>query len=184
VPRADVEPLWQRFRAACDGLFAKRDAARDAEADAQRAELDAVRADIAAVAAGGDDVAAARARGASAKLAELAERDLEPSVELRGLYDRMVRQVMTDHAGALRGSDLDPVAMAHARAKLIERAEALLPRSAPTVALEGASPAELAERLKQAMAGNALWKGDGRDPIEVIDELRVAVGGGRPDRGR
>jgi len=172
VPRADVEPLWQRFRAACDGLFAKRDAARDAEADAQRAELDAVRADIAAVAAGGDDVAA-RALAVRAKLAELAERDLEPSAELRGLYDQMVRQVMSEHAEALRGSELDPVAMASARAKLIDRAEKLLPKTAPTVALEGASPADLAQRLKSAMAGNSLWKGDGRDPIEVIDELRA-----------
>ena len=172
VPRADVERLWQQFRAACDALFAKRDAARDAESDAQRAELDAVRADIEAVLAGGDEVAT-RALAVRAKLAELAERDLAPSRELRDQYDLMVRQVMTEHADALRGSELDPVAMASARSKLIERAERLLPRSAPTVALDGAAPADLAQRLKDAMAGNALWKGDGRDPIEVIDDLRA-----------
>ncbi|MBK9032585.1 MAG: DUF349 domain-containing protein [Myxococcales bacterium] len=171
VPRAEVEPLWQRFRGACDALFAKRDAARDAEADAQRAELEAVRADIEAVMAGGADVAP-RALAVRAKLAELAERDLAPSAELRGLYDQMVRQVMTAHGDALRGTDLDPVAMASARAKLIERVERLLPQAAPTVSLDGAAPADLAQRLKQAMAGNALWKGDGRDPIEVIDEVR------------
>ena len=46
VPRADADAIYRRFRAACDALFAKRDAARDAEANAQRAELDGVRVEI------------------------------------------------------------------------------------------------------------------------------------------
>ncbi len=36
VPRKDADAIYQRFRAACDALFAKRDEARDAEANAQR----------------------------------------------------------------------------------------------------------------------------------------------------
>ena len=43
VPRRDADAVYKAFRAACDSLFAKRDDARDAEANAHRAELDASR---------------------------------------------------------------------------------------------------------------------------------------------
>ena len=171
VPRADVEPLWQRFRAACDGLFAKRDAARDAESDARRAELESLRGDMEAVLAGGDDVAG-RALAVRRRVVEMTERDVEPSAELRGLYEQMLRVAITEHGEALRGSELDPVAMASKRAKLIGRAEALLPKQAPAVSAD-AAPADIAAQLKQAMQANALFKGDGRDPYEVIEELRA-----------
>ncbi|MCW5808164.1 MAG: DUF349 domain-containing protein, partial [Deltaproteobacteria bacterium] len=46
VPRRDADAVYRAFRAACDALFAKRDAARDGEANAHRAELDAVRAEL------------------------------------------------------------------------------------------------------------------------------------------
>src|SRR6185312_9020902 len=49
VPRRDADAVYKAFRAACDALFAKRDAARDSEANAHRAELDAVRAELAAI---------------------------------------------------------------------------------------------------------------------------------------
>ncbi len=171
VPRADIEPLWQRFRTACDGLFAKRDAARDAEADARRAELEALREEMETVLAGGDDVAG-RALAVRRKVAEMAERDVEPSAELRGLYERMLRVAITEHGEALRGSELDPVAMSGKRTKLIARAEALMPKAAPVVSAD-AAPADIAAQLKQAMQANALFKGDGRDPYEVIEELRA-----------
>ena len=65
VPRRDADAVYKAFRAACDSLFAKRDAARDGEANAHRAEIDALEGrDRAMSRAGGDDVVDARDRGA------------------------------------------------------------------------------------------------------------------------
>ena len=59
VPRRDADAIYKAFRAVCDALFAKRDGARDAEADAHRAVIDDIKGEIADVLAGGDDVIAA-----------------------------------------------------------------------------------------------------------------------------
>ncbi|MBZ0234044.1 MAG: DUF349 domain-containing protein, partial [Deltaproteobacteria bacterium] len=171
VPRADVEPLWQRFRAACDALFAKRDAARDAEADARRAEVEGLRADIEAVLAGGEDVGA-RVLAVRKRIEELSEGGDAPGGEIGALYEQMLRKAITEHGAELKGSDLDPVAMANKRTKLVARVEALRPEDAPAVSA-AASPEEIAAQLKHAMQKNALFKGDGRDPYEVVEELRA-----------
>ncbi len=170
VPRSEVENLWHRFRAACDSLFSKRDAVRDADADARRAELEGLRAEIDAISAGGEDVAQ-RALAVRRKVLEMTEQDIEPGTELRGVYEAMLRTLMTEHGDVLRGTELDPVAMASRRDKLMGRAEALLPKDSPALGSD-ASPAELAQRLRQAMAANSLFKADSRDPFEVVEELR------------
>ena len=82
--------------------------------------------------------------------------DLSP--ELHDLHERMLRAVVSGHGPALRGTDLDPVAMASKRSKLIGRASDLVPENAPTVDA-GAAPATIAEQLKAAMSQNALFKG-------------------------
>ena len=162
VPRRDADAVYAAFRRACDALFAKRDAARDAEADAHRAERDAVRAEIAAISAGGDDVVA-RAIAARGKARELGglEREL----------DDMLRAVVTAHADAVRGTELDPAATRARREKLVAKVEELLPKAAPSVEAGG----DIAAQLKQAMRSNAFGdlRFSGRDPVEVIDELRA-----------
>jgi len=172
VPRRDADAVYKRFRAACDALFDKRDQARDAEAEARRAEVEAVRTEVEAVLAdaGGTD-AVARAVAVRGTLRELAERDAQPSIELAGLVDRMLRAVITAQPDATKGTELDPEAMRARREKLLARAEALAPRSAPT--LSGSeSPAEIAAKLKSALKSNALGglRMD-RDPVEVVEEL-------------
>ncbi|MCE9574338.1 MAG: DUF349 domain-containing protein, partial [Deltaproteobacteria bacterium] len=173
VPRKDADGIYARFRAACDGLFAKRDDARDAETDAERAELDGLRASFEAVIAGGDDVGA-RAIAAHGAWREALGRDLRPGAELTALHDQMIEHVATHHASALRGTELDVDAMARKRDALVARAEALLPKDAPTVSGD-ASPDEVAARLRAALKSNALGKlrMDSRDPREVVDELRA-----------
>nr|HEX4313094.1 DUF349 domain-containing protein [Kofleriaceae bacterium] len=165
VPRRDADRVYREFRAACDALFALRDQARDGEATAHRDHIEAVRAEIAAVTAGGDgDGVVARAIAARAK-----------AVELGGFGDdieAMVRHVVAAHPAAVAGTELDPAAARARRAKLIARAEELLPKAAAVSADAG----DVAAQLKNAMRANAFGslRFSGRDPIEVVDELRAA----------
>ena len=163
VARKDADVVYKAFRAACDALFAKRDASRDVEANAHRAEIDAVQAQLAAVLAGEGDVVAT-GLAARAKAQELGV--------LQNEVDAMVRHLVAAHAEALKGTDLDPAAAKGRRAKLVSKAEELLPKDAPVL------PAgdDIASRLKNAMRANAFGdlRFSGRDPREVVDELRAA----------
>jgi hypothetical protein len=163
VPRREADAVYKAFRAACDSLFQKRDAARDAEADAYRAEIDVLMAEIDGVIAGGDNVVE-RAIAARARSRELGV--------LVADADAMVQHVVATHPDAIRGTELDPAQLRARREKLIVRAEELLPRQA-------AAPqagVDLAAQLKQAMRQNAFGdlRFSGRDPVEVVDELRAS----------
>jgi hypothetical protein len=163
VPRRDADAVYKAFRAACDALFHKRDDARDAEANAHRAEIEAVHAEIEAVVAGGDDPVA-RAIAVRGRARELGVHAAE--------VDAMVRHVLAAHPDEIRGTELDPAQLRARRDKLIARAVELLPK-APAAPAAGA---DLATQLKNAMRHNAFGalRFSGRDPVEVIDELRAS----------
>jgi uncharacterized protein involved in cysteine biosynthesis len=163
VPRRDADAVYKAFRTACDALFAKRDAARDAEANAHHAEVDAVEAEIAEVLAGGDDVVA-RAIAVRGKARELGV--------LGAKVSAMVAHVVGAHPDAVKGTELDPAQLKARRDKLIARAEELLPKQPPQAAAGG----DVAAQLKAAMQKNAFGdlRFSGRDPIEVVDELRAS----------
>ena len=167
VPRRDADAVYKAFRAACDGLFAKRDESRDAEANTARAELDALKLEITAIETSSDATPerVARAVAVRNQVRELDRRELSPAVE------QMVRAVIANGGDAVKGSELDPVALFSRRAKLIGKAEELLPKSAPT----STGTIDLAAQLKNAMRSNAFGdlRFSGRDPVEVIDELRA-----------
>jgi hypothetical protein len=176
VPRRDADRIYREFRAACDALFRARDDARDGEANAHRAERDAVRVEIAAIAASGvfDDGAAmvARAVAVRARVGEAAG-DGDGDRELRDAVAAMIRHVVSTHAAVVAGTELDPAAARARRGKLIDKAEELVPKLAPAVAGDGG---DVAAQLKQAMRANAFGslRFSGRDPVEVVDELRAA----------
>ncbi|HEY4057468.1 MAG TPA: DUF349 domain-containing protein [Kofleriaceae bacterium] len=160
VPRRDADEIWKQFRAACDALFTKRDAARDSEANAQRAEIDALRAEITAARESGDVKAAIAARATAEEKGVLGAEAVE-----------MIRHLIANHADAIKGTELDPAQLRAKREKLIHRAEELLPKTAA-----GAAPiGDVAAQLKAAMSKNAFGdlRFSGRDPIEVVDELRT-----------
>lgn len=167
VPRRDADAVYKAFRAACDALFAKRDDARDAEANAHRDAIDDVKGDIADILVGGDDIVN-RAIALRTRARELDSRELAKSIE------QMVRHVISANPDAVKGTELDPTALKNRRDKLIARAEELLPKTAPGVSSDGA-PADIAAQLKQAMQKNAFGdlRFSGRDPVEVVDELRT-----------
>jgi hypothetical protein len=154
--------VYRAFRAACDALFRKRDEARDGEATAHRAEIDTLKVEIAAVTSTAGDDVVARAVAARARARELGVLATEVTA--------MVRHVIEAHPGAVKGSELDPAALRARRDKLIAKAAELLPKQqAP------AEGADLAAQLKAAMQKNAFGdlRFSGRDPLEVIDDLRV-----------
>lgn len=167
VPRRDADAVYKAFRAACDALFAKRDDARDAEANQHRDAIEQVKGEIADVLAGGDDVVA-RALAVRGKARELDSRELTTAV------DQMLRHVIATNADAVSGTELDPAAARTRREKVIAKALELLPKQAPTVTAD-AAPADIAAQLKQAMRSNAFGdlRFSGRDPVEVVDELRT-----------
>ncbi|MBL9017079.1 MAG: DUF349 domain-containing protein [Myxococcales bacterium] len=163
VPRRDADALWKAFRAACDSLFAKRDQARDSEANAHRAQVDAIKAEIDGVIAGGDDIVK-RAIEARAKARELGVLGAESVA--------MVKHLIANHADAIKGTELDPAQLRAKREKLIAKAEELLPKQAPAPVAGG----DVAAQLKAAMQKNAFGdlRFSGRDPVEVVDELRTS----------
>ena len=168
VPRRDADAVYKAFRAACDSLFAKRDEARDAEANQHRDAIDDVKGEIAdLLVEAGDDVVA-KTVAIRAKARELDSRELAQSVE------QLVRHVVTAHADKVAGTELDPSAARARREKLLGKVEELLPKQAPAVTAD-AAPADIAAQLKQAMRSNAFGdlRFSGRDPVEVVDELRT-----------
>ncbi|MEO8548721.1 MAG: hypothetical protein ABI678_02060, partial [Kofleriaceae bacterium] len=100
-----------------------------------------------------------------AKVRELDRRERRTAVE------DMIRDVIASAPEAVKGTELDPVALRGRREKLIARAQELLPKAAPTPE----AGVDLAAQLKQAMRSNAFGdlRFSGRDPVEVIDELRA-----------
>ncbi len=166
VPRREADAVWAAFRAACDALFAKRDESRDAEANSHRAELDAMKTEIEAITAAPDSSErVTRAIAVRAKVQGLDARDLSSAVEA------MVRELLVSSAGSVKGTELDTSALKVRRDKLIAKAQELLPKAAPA----SAPVLDVAAQLRNAMRSNAFGdlRFSGRDPIEVIDELRA-----------
>lgn len=172
VPRKDADAVYKTFRTACDALFAKRDAARDGEANAHRAEQDAIATEIEAVMAGPADMVA-RAIAVRAKASEHSAHGDK--------IEAMLKHLVTAHASAVAGTELDPTQLRARREKLIARVEELAPKQAATAA-GGSAPLDVAAQLKQAMQKNAFGslRFSGRDPIEVVAELRAEWREGGP----
>ena len=160
VPRRDADAVYKAFRTACDALFAKRDAARDSEANAHRAEVDALRAEIEAARASGDVSAAIAARAKARELGVLADESVA-----------LAQHLIANHPDAIKGTELDPAQLRARREKLIARAEELLPKQAAAPVATG----DVAAQLKAAMQKNAFGdlRFSGRDPVEVVEELRA-----------
>ena len=94
--------------------------------------------------------------------------------------EAMVRHVVMAHGAEVAGTALDPAAARARRAKLVAKAEELLPKTAAAGAED--ATLDIAARLKQAMQKNAFGdlRWDGRDPVEVIEELRATWQGEGP----
>jgi hypothetical protein len=170
VPRLHVDAVYAAFRTACDELFSKRDAARDAEANRYRDEGEAIAVEIAAIESRAAEDVGCVERALAVRTNVLASE----RYELVSSLDQMCRAVIAAHPDAVRGTELDPRALRSRREKLIGKVEELLPKPpGDENATEGSSQ-DVAAQLMHAMRANAFGnlRFSGRDPVEVVDELR------------
>lgn len=164
VPRQESQPIYERFRAACDGLFAARDNAKGEHAKLRANQHVALMGEL----QGAADVT--QALSAHAQVRALDAEEL--TAEIRGAWNAMVSRMWSDHAAAVQNTPLDPRVFASERRKILQRANELVSPEAPSLANDSAT--DVATRLQQAMADNALakFRFGGREPAELISELR------------
>jgi hypothetical protein len=157
TPRRESDAIYQRFRAACDGVFARRDElvelARQAARTQRAKDLEAIEASFAGELSPAER--AGRLCEAWAKVRVL-EGELGSAVlELeRRVYQATAAALAID-AESFRGTELDAEAARRKKERLCARAEALAPAAAaPASAAPTAQ--EMAERLREALAQRAL----------------------------
>jgi len=168
VKKSKADAVWERFRAAAD-LFFDRYKNRDAHArEAARQAREAICADIEGLLT--PDAAAAPPEGLVEKViaAQAAWRQAGslPQEELRALDLRFLGardRLLEAHPAVFQGSELDPEALRRRADKLVARLEALLEGLAPKAASGAGSAADLAARLRDALASNTIG---GREALE------------------
>lgn len=177
VRRSRSEAVWQRFRAACDGVFERltegerrADAERIAGREALCFEVEALLSKDTGVMAAA--AAAAPTNGAGAATPTVpdlvaAVRDVQdrwrqapeapPEIRRRlaTRFSRAVASLIAAHPDQFSGTDLDPARRLRQLEKLCARAESLMPIE--KIEQAGASPAEvLARKWRDQMAANTM----------------------------
>jgi hypothetical protein len=203
VPRKDANTVNKRFRAACDLFFERRDKQREAEREAQDRALDGLRAELRAIREGGPAVALPSAAPAGEGAGEAGEAQAEPAQPgtpaerllhvrhllrdlslTRAQQDEFYRSInegalhlLAESPEVFRGTELDPGSSRQRKQKLLARAEELAPapQAKPAVS-EELTPESMAERLRAALAQNALSSSlagstDARNIADTIAEL-------------
>jgi hypothetical protein len=161
VRRKKSEEVWQRFRRACDAFFDRYKRRETLEAEAKRGAREALVAELEALApAGGEPPAAAedlaqRVHGLLQRFRQgtaLAGAE-EAALERRTLLarDRLIEL----YPGSFKGTELDPATSRSKKEKLCARVEALASSVAPARP-EALTGADLARRLKEALAANTI----------------------------
>lgn len=202
VKKTRSEPIWQRFRGACDTFF-QRYAQRHDTARAERvAAREALCAEVEALAAAPEGAEApsdllTTARGLRSRWQqELAGRGVDPD-QARALDQRFALAfgtVVNRWPAAFGGSDMDPESNRKKMEALVTKVEALATSlsGAPGRVEEAASPTtRLAAMLKEALATNTIGgKGDDDSRLRAAqEELRQAQAafsriGSVPDEAR
>jgi hypothetical protein len=184
VRRNKADVVWQRFRAACDAFFERHKRRGELEQEAHVAAREVLVAELEALL----PAASEAPLPPPDKLAETLQAALQrwrqapPVAPETGakLQERLyaARDRAIELWGeALRGSELDPEANRARREKLVLKVEAVL-RSFEAAAGQG-SGASLAERLKEALATNAMGgravaEARWREAQEEVDSAQAA----------
>lgn len=194
VRRSRSEAVWQRFRAACDGVFERltegerqADAERIAAREALCIEVEALLSDdksvVTAAAAdaptNGHGTATPTAPDLVAAIRDVQDRwrhapEAPPEVRRRlaTRFSRAVASLIAARPDQFRGTDLDPARRLRQLEKLCAQAEALMPRE--KIQQAGASPAEiLARKWRDQMAANTM--GARVDPVARQRAIREDV---------
>ncbi len=179
APRKEGAEVAKRFRAACDKFFKRREDDKKAqrEAEARKVqdiadEIEAVRK-IAAGEAEGDDAwvdtneLVDRTLAIRTKYLALPERDQRDDV--REALAKTCLLMVEAHADSFGDTELDPTVSRQRKEKLVARAEELAPKQEQAKAVVDETPEQVAERLRAALAENAL--GVGKDDDGAIAEI-------------
>lgn len=176
VARQEFEALGEAYKAACDAVYAKREAAADAQREAQIAVIKTLEEQIVTCADAGWDSDAGEIAKTVLEV-RATYQALEPSIdgyeELGAKVASLIRSQLESEPGAYKGTALDPERSKEAREKLIAKGKAWAPEELNT---SSASPEDIAAKLRGALAdralGGVLSKTGGRTPEELVAELR------------
>jgi len=185
VPREDYAALAARYREAGDRVFARRQQAEQARRDESLREVEELigKLDTAMQQAGADagweegaeaedgsrDAMVAAALELRSALLELDEHASEHRERARAL----IRAAVEANSAAFAGTDLDPQQSRRRRERLIERLEELIPKETEAVRIEQLSAEEVAAKLREALAANALGivTEEERPVADIVDEI-------------
>lgn len=170
VPGRTAAALRQRVNTAGDALYERRNAARDAVAQAMRDELAQLATKVAEALAASEGVGALTL-AIREQVDALATREIVPDAGLLAQLEQLaLHALQTDRVG-LRGSSLDPAITNKQRVALISSVRAMLPKPSPK--LQGdESTARIAEILTQSVAKFKVGlQQDFRTPNEAADDF-------------
>jgi hypothetical protein len=161
TPRHETDPLWQRFRTACDRFFdrrnrreelAREDAIQNARAVCQ--ELDALASSLADEPAPESDRVGAQIDAAWSTWLRLEVASQGGADELRAQLYAACERIASLRPESLRGTRLDPETTRVRREKLCGRLEALV--EAAREPPRPLSPQEMALALRERLAANTI----------------------------
>ena len=167
-PRGQADALWERFRAACDRFFDRRNRREELAHEGTIRSAHAICDELEALAAslGGEDSPPADQIGQKLDEAwgawlRLGVATLEDARALRDRLHGACEQIAALRPESLRGTKLDPEVTRKRREKLCARLETLL-GTAPEVSRE-TSLQEMALALRERLAANTIGGGADRE---------------------
>ncbi|MCC6749915.1 MAG: DUF349 domain-containing protein [Deltaproteobacteria bacterium] len=175
VPRSQAEPIWRRFRGACDRFFDRRKAQLEEQAAGKRGEREAL--------CGRLEALGQPAEGAELEAAALLAQALEvyaawkklgddgETAALERRFGQALSALLEAHLEVFKGSELDPQASLPRREKICQRLEELVSAqvSSGPEASGAASVEQMADKLREALAANAM-----RSSLEVANREATA----------
>lgn len=180
VQHAKSEAVWNRFRSAADKFFARYHARHEVAAAAQLAEHEALVVALESLVAleevPGD--LAAQVQSLRTTISNAPHVDGATAAALYERWTAALAALVSRSPAAFAGTDLDPVAIRERMERLIAKVESLVKEEAPVAVATDKSATELlAERLRSALANNALgarpdetkWRAAGRAVEDAQD---------------
>jgi Domain of Unknown Function (DUF349) len=165
VPRKKSDEIWQRFRGACDTFFDRYKRRDEVESEERSNKREALIEELSSLTVSGDGEGRKAAERAHAIWTDWKKLGPVPpdSSSLLDRFESALGAVVLASPEAFAGGDLDPALTGKKRAKLCERAEAIVAELDETAPLS--EPLEnLAQRLKDALASNTMTGGKHRAP--------------------
>jgi hypothetical protein len=159
VRRNQSEAIWARFRKACDAFFERYKRREEIEAGSKRGEREALCVELEGLAPEGSVAPDNLGQRVLDLMARARQAPPLPVAIEEELTRRLVagrNRLIETHPESFRGTELDPEANRARREKLCARVEALAAAQTAAGTPADLSGADLARRLKEALASNTI----------------------------